>query len=137
MSSAASADVAAELAWEFVTNHHVRALVANDPDEHVGECARKVAATIAFIDDTTDDDLLFEMGRWAETPQRAETGRLGLSLEEWQLDIDANALLHALDIAMKAPEDARTSVGSTTRTAERLICVWMSTGWTSLAVVFE
>lgn len=102
----ASADVANPPAWAFVTNQYVRALVANDPGEKSGDCARKAAAKIAFIEDDTDA-LLFEMiGRWAETPQRAETGRLGLTREESELDIEANALPAHLDIAMKPPEDA-------------------------------
>lgn len=81
----------------------VRVCVANDPGQRIGECARHVAATIAFLDDSDRPLMPPMVGRWAETPQRAETGRFGLSLEEAQLDIEANGLPHSLDVAMKVP----------------------------------
>ena len=90
--------------YELAVNHYVRVFVANDPGERIGACAQRVAATIAFLDER-DTPLLEMIGRWAETPQRLETGRIGLTLEESQLDIDGNALPHALDIAMKTPAD--------------------------------
>jgi len=41
----------------------------------------------------------------SERLQRGETGRLGISLDEAQLDIDANGLAHSLDIAIKRHAD--------------------------------
>jgi hypothetical protein len=84
-----------------------RVRVANDPGPG-RRCPRadRVAATIDFL--TPDGEVILGgmTGRWAETVQRAETGRVGLSLDEAQLDIDPNGLAHPLDVAMKQPQDA-------------------------------
>ena len=84
-------------------NRFARVRIANDPGESVGECARRVVAMITFLDDAGSTIFGPMTGRWAETPQRAETGRLGLTLDESQIDIDANGLPHPLDVAMKVP----------------------------------
>ena len=86
-------------------NHYVRVRVANDPGERVGECAGAVTATIAFLDDGGRQLIPEMIGRWAETRQRVETGRLGLTMEESEIDIEANGRPNPLDIAMKAPTD--------------------------------
>jgi hypothetical protein len=91
-------------------NDFARVQIANEPPPGLrGECAEKVAARITFR--TQDGDVLLAgmLGRWAETPQRIERGRLGLSLEETQLDIDANGVPHPVDVAMKAIEDAQAT----------------------------
>jgi hypothetical protein len=88
-------------------NRFVRVLVANDPGHRVGECARSVVATIMFLDGSDTPLLPAMFGRWAGTPQRAETGRFGLSADESQLDIEANGMRHSLDVAMKAPGEAQ------------------------------
>lgn len=83
-----------------------RVQVSNSPPVgQRGQLAPKVAARITFAR-TDGTELVSRMiGRWAETPQRIESGRLGLSLDEAQLDIDCNGLPHPLDVAMKYPGD--------------------------------
>jgi hypothetical protein len=90
-----------------MTNHFVRVQIANDPGgAQLGTRADRVVGRIAFLNEK-DEPLIPEIvGRWAETLQHFETGRAGISLDEVQLDIDANALPHPLDIAMKRPGDA-------------------------------
>jgi hypothetical protein len=88
-----------------IGNYYVRVFVANDPGEQIGDAARSVAAKIAFLNDAGELLIPEMIGRWSETPQRLQTGRLGLTLEESQLDIEANGLPHALDIAMKEPAE--------------------------------
>lgn len=80
--------------------------IANDPPAgQLGETASQVAARITFAD--CDGNVLIDrmIGGWSETPQRAETGRLGLSLTKAQLDLPANGVPHPVDIAMRAPGD--------------------------------
>ena len=84
----------------------VRVQVVNDPGNGRGERANRVIGRIAFLDSSGELLIPEIVGRWAETPQRMETGRVGISLEEAQLDIDANGLPHPLDIAMKRTEDS-------------------------------
>jgi hypothetical protein len=84
----------------------VRVNVANDPPAGVvGATAEKVVARITFTADDGSTPVHEMLGRWAETPQRMETGRVGISLEEVQLDIEANGLPHPIDIAMRKPGD--------------------------------
>lgn len=88
------------------TSNFVRVQIANDPPAGLrGQRAERVAAHITFA--KPDGSVLIDrmLGRWAETPQQIETGRLGLSLEEAQLDIDPNGVPHPLDVAMKQPAD--------------------------------
>jgi hypothetical protein len=88
------------------TNDFARVQIANDPPTGLrGERARNVAGYITFS--KPDGAVLIDrmLGRWAETPQRIETGRLGLSLEEAQLDIDPNGVPHPLDVSMKRSDD--------------------------------
>ena len=83
-----------------------RVQIANDPPSGVrGQRAERVAATITFT--APDGTVLLEgmLGRWAETLSRLETGRMGLSLDESQLDLEANGVPHPLDIAMHCPGD--------------------------------
>jgi hypothetical protein len=77
----------------------------NPPAGSKGLKAEKVAAFVTFERDGAPvvSDMV---GRWSETDQRAETGRLGISLESAQLDIEPNGLRHPLDIAMKDPDDS-------------------------------
>jgi hypothetical protein len=100
---AASAAVAPLTGGAPQTNRYARVRVANDPGGRIGECARQVATRITFLSDAGKPLLSNMIGRWAETPQRAQTGHFGLTLQESQLDIEANTLPHSLDIAMKVP----------------------------------
>jgi hypothetical protein len=92
---------------ELVRVHRfARVRVVNEPRPGArGIRADRVAATLDFMKPDGTPILPGIAGRWAETIQRAETGRLGLSLEEAQLDIDPNGLSHPLDIAMKRQDD--------------------------------
>lgn len=84
-----------------------RVNVVNDrPAGMPGATAQHVAATITFRADDGSHPVNEMLGRWAETPQRGETGRMGLSLDESQLDIAANSVRHPLDIAMKIDGDS-------------------------------
>jgi hypothetical protein len=80
--------------------------IKNDPPpDSKGVKAEKVVAHITF--ERNGSAVIHEiLGRWSETEQRAETGRIGIFLENAQLDIDPNGLRHPLDIAMKAPDDS-------------------------------
>lgn len=81
--------------------------VVNDPPAgSPGATAERVTATITFRADDGRHPVQGMVGRWAETPQRGETGRWGISLEEAQLDVDPNGLWHPIDIAMKKPGDS-------------------------------
>jgi hypothetical protein len=85
-------------------NLFARVLAANRPPPGLrGLRADRVVAELEFYEPESGQLFLSIYGRWAETPQRAETGRLGIDLAETQLDIDANGLPHPLDIAMKRP----------------------------------
>lgn len=85
-------------------NEYVRVLVKNEPASGFGAAAEDVHASVEFLDG--DDRRLLQMaGRWAEAPQRLETGRIGISYEAAQLTIPGNGFPHALDIAMRAPGD--------------------------------
>jgi hypothetical protein len=87
-----------------VQHEFVRVNVANDPPAGaVGAAAEKVVARITFTADDGSMPVHEMLGRWAETPQRMETGRVGISLEEVQLDIEPNGLPHPIDIAMRKP----------------------------------
>jgi hypothetical protein len=78
-----------------------RVLVANDPGDEIGAPAESVVSTVAFYDET-GQNLLFELeGRWAEAPQAPELTRIGLSKEGRELDMEANADKHPVDVAMK------------------------------------
>lgn len=87
-----------------VLHDFVRVSVANDPPPGiVGATAEKVVARVSFIADDGSIPVHQMLGRWAETPQRMETGRVGISLEEVQLDIEPNGLPHPVDIGMRNP----------------------------------
>jgi hypothetical protein len=85
--------------------------------------ASKVVGRISFVepDGTVAIDKM--LGRWAESPQRAETGRLGISLDEVQLDIEPNGLPHPLDIAMKRVQDSSIYVVNDDNSAAPEFCL--------------
>ncbi len=88
-----------------VSYYFARVNIVNDPPAGSrGATAEQVTASIEF---RTDDGSypVKMMGRWAETLQRGETGRLGINLQEAQLDIVPNGLSHPVDIIMKDPGD--------------------------------
>jgi hypothetical protein len=88
-----------------VIHDFVRVFVANDPPAGaVGAVAEKVFANVAFVA-VKGDTALEMLARWAEAPQRAQTGHVGISLDDAQLDIEPNGLAHPLDIAMKRRGD--------------------------------
>jgi hypothetical protein len=87
-----------------VPHDFVRVNVTNDPPPGVvGATAEKVVARITFTADDGSVPVHEMLGRWAETPQRMETGRVGISYEEVQLNIEPNGLPHPIDIAMRKP----------------------------------
>ena len=98
--SASVAAMAAAGRYRFV-----RVFVANDPGDRLGARARRVVAKIAFVD-AEERELKLMNGRWAETEQRVESGRLNPSEDEAVIDIDANGRAHSLDIAMKVPGES-------------------------------
>jgi len=90
-----------------VLHDFVRVNVANDPPAGIiGGTAEKVVARISFVAEDGATPVHQMLGRWAETPQRMETGRVGISLEEVQLDIEPNGLPHPIDVAMRKPGEA-------------------------------
>lgn len=78
------------------------AIFANDPlNSRQGITAEKVVAHLEFYDDAKINIYpLFSMiGRWSETPERAQVG--SRVVETNQIDIAPNALPRALDIVLK------------------------------------
>ena len=61
---------------------------------------------IAFLDDAGELLIPEMIGRWAETPCSVlKLVGSGSAWKKSQLDIEANGLRHAMDIAMKPPGD--------------------------------
>ncbi len=104
IAAAQSASAAPMMVATGSTNLFLRVQVANDPGQD-GECptARQAVASIVFRDHNTGEKLLSFYGRWAETSQRAETGKMGLSLDETRIDLEPNGQPYTLDVAMKIP----------------------------------
>ena len=90
---------------ETLPNEYVRVLVRNEPISGFGPPAEHVAARIQFLELDQDTVLLEISGRWAEAPQRLDTGHIGITHAAEQLTIHANGTTHELDIALKAPGD--------------------------------
>ena len=76
------------------------AIFANDPiDSRKGVTAEKVVAHLEFSECESDRILFTMIGRWSETPERAQVG--SRVVETNQIDIAPNAIPRALDIVLK------------------------------------
>jgi len=81
-----------------------RAIFANDPKSpKKGAVAEKVVAHIDFYDYSRKESLFSMVGRWAETPERAQVGvRV---IETNQIDIAPNAMPRSLDVVLKYDDE--------------------------------
>lgn len=79
------------------------AIFANDPeDSRKGITAEKVVAHLEILNDS--QEVLFTMiGRWSETPERAQVG--ARVVDTTQIDIAPNAMPRALDIILKYDDE--------------------------------